>query len=411
MAGAIKITPKLFIGWLAGLGLAVLAFSQAAASAGLAIESFRPLGAGFFSWRSGQVNLSIKIFESREKANAERAIATGRSILQLAPLTPRSLWLIGKGKELTGDLPAARRAMKQAERVSRRDGAVQLWLGADNLKRGRIAAGLRDFDLMIRGDGEASVVVLPRLALIIAAPEGRRHLAPYIREDNPWLLDLIHAAVKDLPRAAPLATLLIDRGKKAPDIAHVRPAYANLMRRLLRERSYDQALRLHPLLPGAEKASLYDVARTGDVEAGEGYPPFVWDFSTSNEQGASLVGVDGGRTGIDIFGSPGTTGIAANKIVVPRDAAFFQWRVDDRAANMQSSAAWELSCLLGRAAGTTRRSVDLLHAAPLKRMMAMPVPQGCDLLSVRMQIAGGIGRTPATLVVSDLKLSDAEPKR
>ena len=407
-----KFTSKLFFGWLSGLFLAVLAFSQASASVGLAINSFRPLGAGFFSWRSGQMRLSIKIFESASKASAKQAVNTGRAILTLAPLTPRSLWLVGRGLEIQGDLPAARRAMLQAHRVSRRDGAVELWLGVDNLRRTKATAGLRHFDLMMRGDRQAGTAVMPQLALVLASPEGRRALAPYIEDDNPWLLDLLHAAATNLPRAAPLAITLIDRKKEAPDIRYVRPVYAALLKRLVRERDYQLALKLYPLLPGSDERALREVDPTGDETSDGGYPPFVWDFPDGSVQGGNVVAVDRGRTGLDIFGSPGTVGVAASKLVAPNGATHLLWRIDDRVANVQGSARWEAVCLIGARKRMTTRSIDLLDSkVPLNRIMKMPLPEKCELLQLDMRIAGGIGRSPATILVSNLELSSAGAKR
>lgn len=407
-----KFSLKLFFGWLAGLFLAVLAFSQAAASVGLAIETFRPMGAGFFSWRSGQVRLAMSVLDPSKKIDAKQLVQSGKSTLLLAPLTPRSLWLIGKGQEIEGDLPKARRAMQQAQRVSRRDGAVQLWLGQDSIKRGAIAPGLRNFDLMIRADSEASAMVMPRLAMIIVAPEGRRYLAPYIREDNPWLLDLLQTAAKDLPRAAPLAQLLIDRKKPAPNIPNVRAVYATLTERLIEERSYPLALRLYPLLPGADSASLRSVSVASKSGLKEGYPPFTWDFAGSDAQGATFVGMDGGQTGIEIFGAPGTVGVAATKLVAPRGETHFRWRVEDRSDNVQSGATWDITCLTGGAAGTKLKSVNLLDKAiPVGRVMTMRLPGNCDLLRIDMRIAGGIGRSPATLIVSGFQLAGNESGR
>lgn len=406
MTGARRFGLKFFFGWLCGLFLAVLAFSQAAASIGLAIDSFRPLGAGFFSWRSGQTRLSIKVFESQSKTNAKQAVDTGRSTLALAPLTPRSLWLIGRGLEIQGDLSGARRAMLQAHRVSRRDGAVELWLGVDNLRRGKATAGLHHMDLMMRGDRQAGAAVMPQLALVVASAEGRRALAPYIRDDNPWLLDLLHAAAKDLPRAAPLAIMLIDRGKKAPDIRYARPVYASLIKRLVKERDYQIALKLHPLLPGSDLGALRDVGATGDGTPDGGYAPFVWDFPEGSVQGGSAVGVEHGGTGLDIFGSPGTVGVAASKLMRADGAKYFLWQIDDRIPNVQGDARWEVACLIGAGKGAVIRSVDLLDSkVPLNRTMKMPVPEKCALLQLNMVISGGIGRTPATIIVSNLKFS------
>jgi hypothetical protein len=353
----------------------------------------------------------MKIFESRDRANAERAIGVGRSTLHLAPLTPRSLWLVGQGMEIKGDLPGARRAMTQAERISRRDGAVELWLGSDNFRRGEVEAGLRNFDLMIRGDRNAGSAIMPRLSLIILAPEGRRHLMPYIRKDNPWLADLMQAAVAHLPRAEPLAVLLIDREQKAPDVDTLYPVYSALMKRLVQERAYGPALRLHSLLPGADPANLRDVGAIGDGTPDKGYPPFIWDFPDSSDRGGSVVGVAGGN-GLDIFGSPGTVGVAASKLVTPQGASALRWRIDDRTTNVQSDAVWEATCLTGKAAGSVRRSANLLDESfPLGRAMTMPLPDDCSLLRIEMRIAGGIGRTPAAITVSGLKLTGDDGKQ
>ncbi|QCB54747.1 hypothetical protein E5675_10090 [Sphingopyxis sp. PAMC25046] len=404
MTGARTIGLKLFLGWLCGLFLAVLAFSQAAASIGLAIDSFRPLGAGFFSWRSGQMRLAISVYEPGKKVDSERLIDTGRATLKLAPLNPRSLWLVGKGLEIEGNMADARKAMRQSDRLSRRDGAVQLWLAQDNLRYGSPAEGIRHFDLMFRGDHRATTEMMPALAMIIMSPEGRRHLAPYIRRDNPWILDLVQAAVTRLPRSAPVAQLLIDRRAVAPDVPYIRPIYAQLVGRLFQEKQYELALRLHPQLPGAEKESLHGVSVTAD--ATEGYPPFVWAFADGAEQGAVPIALDDGQTGLEITGAPGTVGIAASKIFTPPAGSAFRWQVIDRTPNLQASANWEMTCLLGPSVKTIIRSNDLLATSvPLKRTHELRVPDGCRLVRLDMRVAGGIGRNPSLFSIGKLSLA------
>lgn len=412
MTGNKRIAARHFFGWLIGLMLAVLAFSQAAASVGLAIEGFRPLGAGFFSWRSGQTRAAVGIFDSRDKNKAKRAIEAGRSQLVLAPLTPRSLWLIGKGQEINGKIPEARRAMEQAEKISRRDGAVQLWLGGDKIRSGAIAPGLRNFDLLIRSDRDAGSTMMPRLALVVLAPQAHQYLRPYINEKNPWLAEFLQVAATNLPRAAPLATLLAERGKMAPDVEHARSAYTILMGRLIRERSYPEAMRLYPLLPGANPKNLRDITAVGNGQIGEGYPPFVWSFAENNSYGGEVIATEDGGTGFEVFGSPGTVGIAAEKLIAPGRATRLQWRIDDRSTNLQGSANWGAACLAGKSAGTAIASINLLdESVPLKRNMIMNLPAGCDLLKIDMRIAGGIGRDQARVIVSGLKLvSDIAPR-
>lgn len=406
MKGTRRLTPSIFGGLVVGLFFAVLAFSQAAASVGLAIDGFRPLGGSFFSWRAGQQRAAVAVSAKASSVNSATALRLGRETLVHAPLTARSLWLVGKSFEIGGKSANARKAMLQAERISRRDSAVQLWLGADRLRGGNIARGLRHFDLMIRGDTEAANAVVPRMALIMLAPEGRRHLAPYIRESNPWLSHLFQVAVTDLPRAAPMAQLLIDRRKKAPDIANSQPVYSTLMTRLIAEGSYSSALQLYPMLPGSNRDSLRNVSGTTDGKLDQGYPPFIWAFSDSGAQGSEFVSVEGGGTGIDIFGSPGTIGVAAVKLVAIKPGDALYWQVADRASNLDGSATWVATCLAGPSAKKKTESANMLSASvPQNKMLKMAMPSGCDLVRLDMRVAGGIGRDPTNLTISALKLA------
>lgn len=398
--------PKLIVSLLLGLLLAVLAFSQAAASLGLAISSFRPLGGGFFSMHSSQAQVATGLYEKNRRIPAKVVGRTGREALVLTPLNPRSLWLVGRSMEMQGQVNEARRAMLQAEKISRRDSAVQFWLGIDRLKKGHIGEGLRSFDLVIRTDDNAADLIMPRMAMISLSPEGRRHLAPYISEGNPWLLHLLSSAVKDLPRAAPVAALLIERGKQAPDIPHVRDVYETLVQKLINEKSYASALRLYPLLPGASASSLRNVGGAKGATLDEGYPPFIWSFSDSEAQGGSIVSVENGGTGLEVFGASGTVGIGATKLVAPRGNSALQWQVTSRTVNMESRAVWIGTCLLGAGAGAKAESTNLLaDSAPLNRTFKMNLPADCDLLRLDLRIAGGIGRTPSSLIISGLELA------
>lgn len=406
MRGKVTLTPSMFGGLLAGLFLAVLAFSQAAASIGLAFESFRPLGGSFFAWRAGQTRAALALVAKESQVNSEAAARIGRAALVHAPLSPRSLWLIGKSMEVKGQKDRARRVMLQAERISRRDEAVQLWLGMDRLQARDIAAGLRHYDLLARGGGEAADAVIPRMAMIIMAPEGRRELAPYIRENNPWLFSLLAVAVNDLPRAEPIARLLLDRGRKAPDIPNIEQVYAPLVSRLLNEGAYKEALRLYPLLPGTNPQSLRNVSGTLNGQIDAGYPPFIWSFPQGNNQGGEFVSVDTGGTGLDIFGAPGTVGVAATKMIAPRPGDTFFWEVVDRSGNLNGRANWVATCVMGASENKRVQSANLLESTmPENRAMKMDLPTDCDLVRIDMLVAGGIGRDPVNLVIGRMKLA------
>lgn len=400
------LSPRFFAAGLLGSLIAVLAFSQAAASVGLPIDAFRPLGAGFFSMRAVQAEASKSIVGQGRPAKPAAVGAVGREGLVYAPLNTRALWLVGQSFDARGRANDARLAMHQAERVSRRDAAVQLWLGIDNVKRNRVPEGLRNFDLMIRTNAEAARLVTPELAKLLALPDGRQELMPYIRPSNPWLVDLVWSATNQVRSVRPLATMLLEHPGAAPDVEGIRPLYATMVAKLMDEKAYRLAVDVYPKLPGASIASLRTVEPTVNGQLAEGYPPFVWQFSDSSEQGASLVSVDAGVAGLEAFGAPGTIGIAASKLVAPAGARSLRWNVVQREANVESSANWAVTCVMGGGvSGRQTQSGNLFSdSVVIGRTYSLALPTGCQLMRIDLRMAGGVGRNPPSIIVSGLQL-------
>ncbi len=403
----LKLTPKLFLSLLAAFVLAVLSFSQTAASTGIRIDGFRPLGGSFFAWRSGQNMLAVELLDKGKRLDADRLVASGRGGLSYAPLSSRSLWMVGRGYEAQKNLRAARRVMARAAQVTRRDAAVQLWLAEDSFRRSQIAQGLGHYDLIIRSEPAAGAEILPRLAAVMVAPDGRRYLQRYVGQANPWYPDLLRTAVDTLPKAEPIGRLLIENGAKAPSTAELEPIYAKLVSRLVDEGAQDVAMRLYPLLPHGKTAALGNVSGVIDGKLDTGYPPFIWSFA-NDAFGASLVNLGNSGNALEFYGGSGTVGMAASKLISPKSGSHLRWRIHDRSANLQSAATWVATCVAGKAKGVQVTSINLLNASvPLNRTLSMPLPASCDVVRLDMRIAGGIGTAPASLIVGHLALSDA----
>lgn len=403
----LKLTPKLFLSLVAALVLAVLSFSQTAASTGIRIDGFRPLGGSFFAWRSGQNLLAVELLDRSKRLDAARLIASGRGGLGYGPLSSRSLWMVGKGYEAQENLKAARRVMLRATQVTRRDAAVQLWLADHSFRRAQIAEGLRHYDLIIRSEPAASAEILPRLSAVMVAPQGRRYLQRYVGAANPWYPALLRTAVDTLPKAEPIGRLLIENGAKAPANPELEPVYAKLVTRLVDEGAQDVARRLYPLLPNGNVAALHNVSGVVDGQLDTGYPPFIWSFA-NDALGASLVGLGNGGNGLEFYGGSGTIGMAASKLIAPKSGSQLRWRVHDRAANLQSAANWVATCVAGKAKGAQETSVNLLtESVPLNKTLSMALPTNCDVVRLDMRVAGGIGTAPASLIVGNLALVDA----
>lgn len=399
-----SVTPALVVALFGGLLGGVLAFSQVAASTGIVIDSFRPLGGVFFSWRSGQTQLARSLHDGRSKVDPKLLMKSGRIGLSYAPLSARSLWMVGKGYEAKGNIAGARKAMGRAETITRRDAAVQLWLSEDAIRQKSIDAALLHYDLIIRSTPEARPEILPRLAALMVAPLGRKYLLSYARPDNPWFPDLLATAVERLPRAEPIGLLLLERQAKAPNLPQLEPVYSKLVAKLVSEGAHDVALDLYPLLPRGNVAVLRNISGVVDGKSLTGYAPFTWDFAVE-DYGATLISAGAGQAGIEFYGASGTIGVAASKLVAPGNAKLMRWRIEERSPNLQSSASWVATCLSGPAEGARQTSTNLLDkSAPTGKDLTMALPANCDVVRLDLRIAGGIGTNPASLIVTRLAL-------
>lgn len=355
-------------------------------------------------WRSGQIKLAAEAGQGGKQLRTLPLIATGREALHNAPLSPSGLWFIGLGREARGDLPGARSAFAMAERVSRREGRVQIWLGVDDLKRSRIASGLHHFDIVLRTTPAAQQEILPQLALATLAPEGRAALKPYMRTSNPWLPNFLAVAVDRLPRVETLGLLLSEPGVQLPRGAMARDAYATLVRRLTAEHSYDVFRRVYPLLPGADAKSLNGLGLEYLAGLGRGYPPAIWDFGMSSDRGGAPITVDKDKIGLEFFAAPGTVGVAGSKLMAPGERRTLEWTIVDRTPNKDATARWIATCVDERGAGVSSSSNDMMEVLPIGRRLRLDMPPGCAMVRLDLRFAGGTGRQPANLVVGDLAL-------
>lgn len=389
-----------------GALLATLAFSHAAASVGVAIDAFRPLGGNFFALRSQQTQLLSSIGPTGEIGRPKAVVRFGQSVLEHSPLSPRPAWLLALGYAAEGNTEKARKAMLRVERISQREPGVQLWLATDLFRRGDPEAGMRHFDTLLRSaSAGVSTEILARLAPVLAAPEAREALAPYARRDNPWYGRFIETAARDLPEPEPAALFLIELRREAPSGKVEREAYTTLMQRLAQKQSYTLMTRLYPLLPGANAAELRSVAVAGTSSAAV-YPPIGWDLANANERGGGTIALGEDRQGLEFFAATGTTGTAGRKLLMPGVARVLRFRIADRTVNPDASANWVATCV-GEGSRAVRTQSTELMSAPQSRTLTFDLPASCPLVRLEMRIAGGTGREPSSITVEQLELARA----
>lgn len=387
------------LGATAGALLATFAFSHAAATIGVPLEPFRPLGGNFFAWQVGQRAMLLSLIEEPDKKKPLPLIAFGKTALSLSPLSSRPAWILAQGYEQAGEQAKAHRAMLAAERISRREAGVQMWLAQDDLRNRQIVSAMRRFDVILRTSDSVGAEILPRLAAIMAAPDGRKALQPYARADNPWFGNLMLTAAQTAPKSAPVAQFLVEGGKQAPTGALAETAYRTLMQRLASEGAYDEMAKLYPLLPSAQKDGLRNVS-VASAGRSDDYAPVAWDLAAESDLGGALLAVGPERQGLEFYASPGTVGVSGRKLVRPGANRTVRFTILDSSINEGSSAKWVATC-----AGQKRPATSSAELTRPARNISFVLPAGCELVTLEMRMAGGIGTEPARVVIEDIRLA------
>ncbi len=399
-----KIRLSHFAVLLAGLITAVLSVAQSASLIGIPLPVFRPLGTPFYAWRADQALLSEELIREGNTPVPQQLVASGREDLEHSPTSARAMWVLAKGLEAEGDDAGARRVMTRAESLTRRDGAVQLWLGSDSLRRRDVATGLYHFDKMLRSNPEAAQLMLPRMVTIIAAPEGRVALRPYIRAENSWYEGMLAAAVQSQLPAADVAGLL-SSAAAVPDSRSARALYRSLVAKLAEQRAYESLLQIWPKLPGASQ-EVWQSVQLRAVKEDDTYPPVDWSFPSFGDRRAELQNLGTGDFGIVAFASSGTTGVTASKLLrLSGRNPFFEWRVVEQSTNLGASAYWQATCVSDRGSGESIKSVDLLGEDQRGRRARMTLPTDCPLVRIDLYMSGGIGREGVQLTIDRLATS------
>lgn len=388
----------------AGMIFALGAFASAATGIGIPVPAFHWAGPfAYAEQRTVVARNSILAAKPPSKQAARQHIAEARALLPSAPLSSALMQSVAIGLDAVGDKRGAARAMAAANRLSRRDGMTQMWLATEALGRKDAVAGLKHFDTFLRTYKPAdTAVAIDQMVVLLRFPEARRELARYVTPGNPWYNRFISAAVARAPAATHVADLLLGVDT-VPDSEFLRAQYAELFKRLMRERAYAPALRLYPRLPGAKPDVLRTVSVTRETLS-VGYRPAIWDFSDDADQGGSAIDADHGAA-LEFYASTDTVGVAGRKLFeLPASSGpqAFYWTVVESSTNLEARARWRLRCLVGPSL-TTIESVDLLGFKPGTRMR-LALPPGCRLAMLEMQMSGGIGRDAARVVVDRLAL-------
>lgn len=392
------LTPAAAVALVVALGLALLAFMNARVGVGLQLLPNTAVGAGFDPIRS-----RLSAIERRQVAPGFReqaaAVHVAKAALRQSPLNPRALRVLAFADIQSGRVDRAEAKMVMADRLSRRDGATQLWLADRRGRQGRIGDALRHIDVLLRTSPEATAPLLERLAGALVLPEAREAIKPMMVADTPWIERFFAVAVDRSPSMAPLGELVASL-RKAPNVDRLEGSYASLVFRLAGEQQYDLMRRVYVKLPNARAGDLYDVGLLSALDP-KGYRPVIWDFGSRSDRGAAMIG----SNEAEFFAMNDVRGVAASKAVfLKANGQSLSFRKKEGVAGDGAAAFWRVTCILGREAKSFVQSRNLLEV-PNGTVLRVPFPAGCDAAQIEMIVDGAMRRDPTRLVLSDIGLS------
>ena len=216
-----------------------------------------------------------------------QVLSLTRRALKDAPLSPRSLALLGYHDTALGNHAAAARVMTLALKLSRRDFATHLWLIEYFARRGDVEGVLHHYDLALRTKSDASTVMFPPLTKALSAPDIGRAFARYVRERPFWLVPALNYIATHTDNPGELAEAL-KLGGGLPAGQQYRNVESMMIGQLLQKQGPRAAAGYYLALPDADPSLLRRVnfmRRNIDPQRA----PIAWGAIVSPDASGSFV--------------------------------------------------------------------------------------------------------------------------
>ncbi|PXW76294.1 hypothetical protein C7451_10565 [Blastomonas natatoria] len=320
--------------------------------------------------------------------------ANARLALQRDPLNRTLLRTLGVQAEVAGDVPSALRAMRMADRVSRRDSITELWLG-EYYRRNRLPAeAVKHYNAAMLVRPELQKVLFPQMTKSLAQADFRAAIRPYIIRQASWTIPFVGTAagtnVNDAYRLVlPVATSMIDNG--------FNEALADIILRLARQNEDASALLLaQTVFPDLNLAAFRKAAwgpSTLDPRMGR----LSWTFPQSAEISSTLDAQ--GRLTIQV--SPLAAGAFAERALMIEGGRTYELKYDMSAVGTlnKGNLGWTVDCINKNLPERLWQSDTSAPAGNGVRSEPIMVPASCSLILLTGRVIGGDSQFPVELRV------------
>jgi hypothetical protein len=346
---------------------------------------------------------------SEDARSAAEALALDS--LRRSPLNPVALRALGlsAASGASTDRPRALAIMTEAERLSRRDHATQIWLIQYHLTQGDLPAAMRQIDIALRTATAGRDALFALLEAASADPRIARELAARMQARPHW--------------AEPFVSYLVASGREPERTAHFArdyldpsdPEQLKLLESLfallssIREYEVLWDLYSHAALPHRAPVGAAGRMLEEDFESAAGYAPFAWTMTEEGDLwGGRQAGPNRGQGNVlAVAAHSGRSGEAARRLLRLDPG---EYRISASVGNVPETPFERQRLGLRCAAGDEQTVLVAIRPAgqgPQKRSMEgrFTIPSSCRYQWLFVAIASGDAERDSLAWVDDIRIT------
>ncbi len=347
------------------------------------------------------INITEKASTNKDKSVFMR-IARGNAItaLRREPLATHALRQLGLYYAAKGQTTEARKLIRLAAGLSRRDATGQLWLADDYLRQEKYKQALEAIDTVLRTEPETHETIFRVFGATLSDPEFRRVFVAYARIRPSWLGPFIDHNVATTQRPEWLSQALVELQPLPPSILSDASSGV-LLTALVNRAPIDEARRFYLKLANANPKALESLTYRRPADSLL-FPPVGWQLiNDGNVQG--FGDIDAASTTIEAIAVAGRRGMAARKLLFLRPGSY-RWTGDTDLAGMisGSTAGIGVVCNDGPGAWTPLAHKDLASG---RNSLDFSISPTCSAQMLAIDIVASDGQSDSSMKVGNMRLT------
>lgn len=405
MAGRGLLPRRSYVGWGVRVALALVAaiLGYQAIMRGLALAAQRTdvHRAHLLAPGNGQITAALAAakFAADQSPSAQPQIRSlAQQALRQDPTAIKAIVTLGFQAQLRNDSVGARNIFDYAQKLTRRDLQVQLWIIEDAVARDDVPGALHQYDIALRTSKLAPDLLFPVLAGAIVTPEVRRGLVSVLTEYPSWTFDFVEYVANAGVDPKSVATFFIDLRRGGVEV----PAEATraAITRLVQTGSPMMAWRYYAAVrPSADRHRSRDPLFAARLDV-----PTLFDWVVADEAGMSVSIEAGEKGGFVNFNAPPSVGgdVVRQMQLLPPGRYRIEGRTRDIEQPAQSAPYWTLSCWRGRELGQVALPASAATNGRFNGLFTVPVDCPVQMLTLVVRASDAITGVSGQIVEAQL---------